>query len=152
MTQLYDEDLAFIQAAGFGEFAAAAVAVVIPQLQGRSARRVVDVGCGAGVTTKALVDAGFDTFAVEPSAALLALARTLAPSARFQQASAYDISLEPCDAILAIGEPLTYHVPTDDAEARLRRFFGHAGRALPKGGTLVFDLIVTGEPSLDARA
>jgi SAM-dependent methyltransferase len=152
MTQLYDEDLAFIQATGFGELAAAAIDAVIPRLKGRGARRVIDVGCGAGVTTKALVDAGFDTFAVEPSAALLALARTLAPSARFQQASAYDMTVEPCDAILAIGEPLTYHAPGDDAETRVRTFFDNAGRALQAGGTLVFDLIVAGEPSLNARA
>ena len=79
----YDEDLAFIQALGFGEVAAAAIAAVIPRLTARGARRVIDVGCGAGVSTKALVEAGFDTLAIEPSAALLALAREAAPTARF---------------------------------------------------------------------
>lgn len=147
----YDEDLAFIQASGFGEVAAAAIAAVMPQLKGRGARRVLDVGCGAGVSTKALVDAGFDTLAIEPSAALLALARDAAPSAQFRQASAYDVTLESCDAILALGEVLTYHAPTEDAEARLRMFFDGASRALPTGGLLVFDLIETGGLSLDAR-
>jgi len=152
MTDLYDEDLAFIQAAGFGELAAAAVADLVPRLKQRGARRVIDVGCGAGVTTKALVEAGFDTLAIEPSSALLELARKANPRARFQRASAYDVSLEPADAILAVGEPLTYHAPHDDAESQLQRFFTNASRALPPGGTLVIDLIETGGPSLSARA
>jgi SAM-dependent methyltransferase len=148
----YDEDLAFIQAAGFGELAAAAVAAVIPELKARGARRVIDVGCGAGVSTKALVAAGFDTLAIEPSAALLERARQAVPLAEFRQASAYRAALDGCDAILAIGEALTYHAPTDDAEARLRGFFGKASRALRKGGLMVFDLIETGDEPLDARA
>lgn len=147
----YDEDLAFVQASGFGEIAAAAIAAVIPQLKARGARRVVDVGCGAGVTTKALVDAQFETLAIEPSGALLDLARSAAPSAQFRQASAYDATFEACDAILAIGEVLSYHAPTDDAEKRLRTFFDSASRALRKGGLLVFDVIETGSPPLSAR-
>jgi SAM-dependent methyltransferase len=149
---LYDEDLAFIHASGFGELAAAAIAAVIPRLKARGARRVVDVGCGAGVSTKALVDAGFDTLAIEPSAASLELARQAAPLAEFRQASAYDVVLDGCDAILAIGEGLTYHAPIEDAEARLRGFFGSASAALQNGGLLVFDLIETGDHSLNARA
>lgn len=60
--------------------------------------------------------------------------------------------LEGCDAILALGESLSYHAPTDEAEARLQRFFDGAGRALSPGGLLVLDLIETGEPPLDGRA
>jgi hypothetical protein len=74
------------------------------------------------------------------------------PTARFQQASAFDVALEPCDAILAIGEALTYHAPSADAEARLRSFFGRAHRALVNGGLMVFDLIETGSPALNGRA
>ena len=87
----------------------------------------VDLGCGAGVSTRALVEAGFDTLAVEPSAALLEIARRAAPAARYQQASAYDLALDSCDAILAIGEVLSHHAPTEDADARLRGFFYLAG-------------------------
>lgn len=152
MTSPYDDDLAFVQAQGFGELALAAAAFLIPQLRARGARRIVDLGCGAGVSTKAFVKAGFDTLAIEPSAALLALAREACPAARFQQASAYDVNWEPCDAILALGEALSYHPPSEDAEARLQRFFHDAHQALASGGLLVFDLIETGEPALNARA
>jgi SAM-dependent methyltransferase len=152
MAPLYEEDLAFIHAAAFGELAANATAALIPNLTARGARRVADVGCGAGVSTKALVDAGFETLAIEPSAALLAIARQAAPSARFQHASAYDVTLDSCDAILALGEALTYHSPSQDAEARLQDFIRKASRALGTGGLLAFDLIETGGQPLDARA
>jgi SAM-dependent methyltransferase len=152
MTAPYDDDLAFIHASGFGELAAAAVSALVPELKQRGARRVVDVGCGAGVSTKALLEAGFETLAIEPSSALLEIARRSAPSARYQRGSAYDLALGPCDAILALGEVLTYHPPTEDAAARVRKFFAQAGRALSKNGLLVFDLIETSSDPLNARS
>lgn len=151
MSELYRDDLAFVQARGFGDLAAAAAAAVIPRLLAHAARRVVDVGWGAGVSTKAFVDAGFETLAIEPSGALLELARQNAPRARFQQASAYDAALEPCDAVLAFGEALTYHDASDDAEVRIRGFFERAAGALSSRGLLVVDLIETGDPPLDAH-
>lgn len=151
MTGMYEADLAFIHAVAFGDVASAAITSLIPRLKAGRAQRVTDVGCGAGVSTKALVDAGFDTLAIEPSLALLDVARKAAPAAGFLHASAYDVTLPPCDAILAIGEVLTYHGPTEDADSRLRRFFASATAALPKGGRLVFDVIETGSAPLNAR-
>jgi SAM-dependent methyltransferase len=151
MTSLYEEDLAYVQAHAFGDFARAAAPYIVQRLREAAVpvRRVVDVGCGAGVTTRALVDAGFDTVAIERSAPLLAFARAAAPAASFVHASAYEVELPACHAILAVGEPLTYHAPGDDADAVLRAFFARCAGALSPGGLVAFDLIVTGEPSLD---
>jgi SAM-dependent methyltransferase len=150
---LYERDLARVQADGFGAFAAAAAPALVARLRAARApvRRVLDVGCGAGITTRALVDAGFDVIAIEPSDALLAIARTTVPEATFLHASAYDAAFPPCDAILAVGEPLSYHAPDVDADARVQRFFASAAAALPALGLLVFDLLVAEGPSLDAR-
>lgn len=151
---LYDRDLALIQAVAFADLAERAAPYLIGLL--RRARvpvkRVLDVGCGAGVTTRALVEAGFETTAVEPSGALLRYARAAAPAARFVQTSAYEIEMPPCEAVLAVGEPLTYHAPGTDAQALLRAFFAKVAAALPPGGLLVFDVIEAAGPSLDARA
>jgi SAM-dependent methyltransferase len=151
--ELYDDDLAYIQAAAFGGLAAGAAPAIVALLRRNPVpvRRVVDVGCGAGVTTRALTDAGFDTLAVEPSAALLEHARRVAPAARFVESSAYDAPLEACEAILAVGEPLTYHEPDVDADARLRGFFRKVARVLVPGGLFVFDVILGEGPPLDAR-
>lgn len=148
---LYETDLAHVHATGFGGFAAGAMPAIVERLRSADVRTVVDVGCGAGVSTRALVDAGFDVLAVDPSAALLEIARRTAPAARFLQTSAYDVELPRCDAILAIGEPLSYHAAESDAEGLLRRFVGRAANALRPSGHLVFDLIVSEGPSLDAK-
>ena len=55
-----------------------------------------------------------------------------------------------CEAVVAIGEALTYH-EGEDAEARVRDFFRRAHDALPGGGMLIFDVIELGEPRLSAR-
>ena len=150
---LYQEDLAYIQAVAFGGLANGAMPAVIERLRASRipVRRVVDVGCGAGISTRALVDAGFDTLAIEPSPSLLAIARLTAPGARFTLGSVYDLALEPCEAVLALGEPLTYHAPDIDADARLRAFCERAARALAPGGLLIFDLIEAEGAPLDTR-
>lgn len=150
---MYQKDLAKIQAEAFGAFARGAIPNVINILQkSATVRRVVDVGCGAGITTKALIEAGFATTALEPSADLLAFAKEAAPGATFYQASAYEHTFAPCDAILALGEPLTYHPPQSNAEERLRGFFSKAAQTLPQKGLLIFDVIVTGRPSLNNKS
>lgn len=151
---LYGADLAQIQAAAFGDLARQAAPELVALLNASSipVRRVYDVGCGAGVTTRALALAGFETIAVEPSPHLLAIARAAAPSATFLNASAYDFEIRPCEAVLAIGEVLTYHPVEVDADARVRTFFRNVARALAPGGRLVFDLIDADGPALDAKS
>lgn len=148
---LYRDDLAFIQHAGYGGLARGAAPAIVDRLRAAGARRVVDVGCGAGVLTRALVDAGLDVVAIDPSPELLAIARREAEGARFVQGSAYDTPIDPCDAVIALGEPLTYHAPDVDADARVDAFFAAASAALRTSGLLIFDVIELGAPSLATR-
>jgi SAM-dependent methyltransferase len=151
---MYGADLARIQAEAFGTLAREASRELVSILNASSipVRRVYDVGCGAGVTTCAMVAAGFETTAVDPSPDLLAIARANAPPATFLNASAYDLELQPCDAVLAIGEVLTYHASDVDADDRVRTFFHDVARALVPGGRFVFDVIDADGPSLDAKS
>ncbi|HEX6999904.1 MAG TPA: methyltransferase domain-containing protein [Gammaproteobacteria bacterium] len=155
MAAIYGEDLAHIQIAGFGAMAQAVGPQVVALLgeHGIHGGTIGDVGCGAGVTTRCFLDAGFDVWALEPSAALLAAARAHAPEATFlPRGSAYETALPPADAIVAIGEPLNYHSPQSDADERVRGFFARAAAALRPGGMLAFDVIVRGDVSLDGRS
>ncbi|MGP8092825.1 MAG: class I SAM-dependent methyltransferase [Candidatus Sulfotelmatobacter sp.] len=111
----------------------------------------MDVGCGAGPLTKALVAAGFDVTGVDTSADLLELARANVPAAHFVHASVYDVPIRGFDAVVALGEPLTYHAEGADADHLISLFFQRAAEALPPGGMLIFDVIGLGEPSLAGR-
>ena len=114
-------------------------------------RRVVDVGCGAGPLTAALVQAGFEVTAMDSSARLVEIARAAVPGARFIYTSVYDAEIPPCEAIVAMGEPLTYHAAVADADSLVKGFFERASDVLPTGGMLIFDIIELGEPALAGR-
>lgn len=153
MDLLYGEDLAYIQSVAFGGLARGAAPEIIRLLRAASIpiRRVLDVGCGAGVLTSALVEAGFELTGIDISFELLRIARGAAPQADFQQGSIYAMDMPSCEAVLAVGEPLTYH-SEDDSECRVSEFFHRAGNVLPPGGMLIFDVIESGEPSLTGRS
>lgn len=150
---LYEQDLALVHAEGFGGYAEAVLSALIPVLRETMppVRRVLDVGCGAGAGSRALVQAGFEVTGLDPSAALLEHARRVAPEASFLLRSAYGEHLPSADAVVAIGEPLTYHPLHSDAEATLRAFFVEVARALPTGGLFLFDLIDAQGAPLDTR-
>jgi len=152
MDGIYEQDLAYIQARGFGDVARGAAPEILRVLRAgsRPVHRVVDAGCGAGSISAALVDAGFDVTGIDVSEELLSIARSACPSGKFLHGSIYDRPIPPCEAILAVGEPLTYH-ETDGAEERVPSFFQRASAALPFGGMLIFDIIELGEPSLEGR-
>jgi SAM-dependent methyltransferase len=153
MALLYDQDLASIQSAAFGGLARAAAPEIVRLLKTAATpiHRIIDVGCGAGVLTSALVEAGFDVTGVDCSADLLAIAAASVPGARFVNASIYDYAIPGCEAIVAIGEPLTYHDEIADADRRVHDFLQRSAAILPPGGMLIFDVIETGEPSLAGR-
>jgi SAM-dependent methyltransferase len=153
MATLYQCDLAYVHAAAFETIAREAAREIIRRLQGSDApvRKVMDLGCGAGPLTKALVDAGFEVTGVDTSAELLELARARVPAAHFVHASIYDTEIHDYDAVVAVGEPLTYHPDEADADNLVTTFFQRAAEALPPGGLLIFDMIGLGEPSLAGR-
>ncbi len=102
------------------------------QQSGRSGlfQRALDIGCGAGVSTKALIDFAGTCIGLEPSEAMLKWAPKLAPSAGFVVGSAEAIPLcsRAVDLITAAGS-LNY--------ANLDRFFPEAARVLTSYGTLL---------------
>jgi SAM-dependent methyltransferase len=155
---MYHPPLAHAHTTGFAAHARGALPAVLRRLAAGpvSPRRVYDLGCGAGETTRALAAAGYDAIGIDVSAAMIDRARASAASdgapARFIHASLYDVALDPCVGLVAIGEPLTYHRPEVDAYARLTDLFGRAAAALVPGGLFTFDVIARSPegPTLDA--
>lgn len=98
-----------------------------------TARRAVDVGCGAGLSTAPLAGIARLAVGIEPAVAMLPWAGTVAPGARFAagRAEALPLRSGSIDLITAAGS-LNY--------ADLDRFFPEARRVLAPGGTLaVYD-------------
>jgi SAM-dependent methyltransferase len=150
---MYQEDLAHIHHTAFHGPITTAIPPVLSLLQTTLPKNalILDIGCGSGLSTRALTDAGFQALGIDPSPALIALARQSAPNATFITASAYDTPFPPCHAILALNEPLTYHAPDTNAHALLQIFFQKAFSALAPGGHLIFDLILSGVQDLSSQ-
>ena len=132
----YRDDLAWIHHAGFSEFAESSAAGVIELLPRGF---VIDVGCGSGVLSRALTDAGYDVLGIDASPAMIELARLHAPAARFEVATFADAVFPPCVGIVAMGEVLNYGTLDD-----VQRFVRNASRALSPGGVLLFDVAERG--------
>jgi ubiquinone/menaquinone biosynthesis C-methylase UbiE len=92
--------------------------------------RALDVGCGAGLSTKALAGLATHAVGIDPAEAMLPWARIVAPAAEFLAAAAEAIPLRAgsVDLITAAGS-LNY--------ADVRQFFHEAKRVLVPGGTVV---------------
>jgi SAM-dependent methyltransferase len=150
---IYQDDLAYIHAIGFGDLARGAAPEVIRRLSTAHSpiHHVLDVGCGAGPLAAALAIAGFEVTGIDASAQLIAMARSAVPRARFIEGSIYEAELPRCDAIVAVSEPLTYHRDTAGADSRVAAFLRRAAASLPPGGLLIFDIVEIGEPPLSGR-
>ena len=142
MTGFYDEDLAYIHHAGFGDMVLGATPGLLALLRraGVTSGLVVDLGCGPGLWLRELLSQGYGALGVDVSPAFVALSRETAPGAELRLASAHDLELPPCAAVTAISEVLCY-APADDPPP-LAETAHRIHRALQPGGLLIFDVIV----------
>jgi SAM-dependent methyltransferase len=135
----YRSDLALVHHLGFGFHADACAPGILALLEPVRERGglVLELGCGSGLLTHYLVDAGHRVVATDASPAMLELARETAPGAEeIRQLVLPGDDLPECDALVSIGHVLSY-LP---GEAALNRALLAAGRALRPGGVLALDL------------
>src|SRR5262245_5094280 len=109
-TGAYQEDLSYIHDVGFNFHArgAAKGLLQIFRRHGITQGLVVDLGCGSGIWAAELIRAGHDVLGVDQSEAMIRLARTKAPRARFVPGSFLDVPLPQCHAVTSLGECLCY--------------------------------------------
>ena len=98
---------------------------------------MVEVGCGSGLLTRYLVDAGHRVLATDASPAMLELARETAPGAEaIERLTLPDDPVPVADAIVSIGHVLCY-LPTVEA---IDRALVALARALRPEGVFAVDL------------
>jgi SAM-dependent methyltransferase len=147
----YRPDLALVHHLGFGfhaERCAPGILDLIRPVRDRGGL-VVELGCGSGLLTRPLVDAGHRVIATDASPAMLDLARDHAPGAEdVRQLVLPDDPIPSADAIVSIGHVLSY-LPD---EAAIDRALVAVAEALRPGGILALDLcdLAWGEARQDA--
>jgi SAM-dependent methyltransferase len=98
---------------------------------------VVEVGCGSGLLTRYLTDAGHRVVATDASPAMLELAREFAPdTVETYRLTLPDDPIPPADAVVAIGHPLNYLAD----EASVGRALVAIAESLQPGGVVAVDL------------
>ena len=135
----YRRDLARIHHLGFGFHAddtAPGVLALLAPVKERNGL-VVEIGCGSGLLTRYLVDAGHRVIATDASPAMLDLARDTAPDAEdIRRLTLPDDPVPEADAIVGVGHALNY-LPD---KASIDRSLAAVADALRLGGVLAIDL------------
>ena len=135
----YRHDLALIHHLGYGFHADACAPGILALLEPVRARRglVLELGCGSGLLTRYLVDAGHRVVATDASPAMLDLARQTAAGAEdIRSLVLPDDPLPACDAIVSIGHVLSYLTDEEAVEEALLA----CAEALCPGGVFAIDL------------
>lgn len=130
----YRADLAWVHHQGFGFHADACAPGILQLLE--PGGLVLEVGCGSGLLTRHLTDAGHRVLATDASDAMLALARDYAPDATFEKLVLPDDPVPDADGIVSTGHVLSY-LPDEDA---IDRALAALAGALRPGGVLAIDL------------
>jgi len=135
----YRRDLALVHHRAFAAHAHACAPGILALLGPLLERDglVVEVGCGSGLLTRHLVDAGLRVIATDASPAMLDLAREhVGAGAEVRPLVLPDDPIPPADAIVSVGHALNY---LPDAPAIERALVAIADAVRP-GGLLAIDL------------
>ncbi|HYH48914.1 MAG TPA: class I SAM-dependent methyltransferase [Acidimicrobiia bacterium] len=135
----YRTDLARVHHLGFGFHADACAAGILALLEPVRDRAglVLELGCGSGLLTRHLVDAGHRVIATDASPAMVELAREYAAGVDEVRVLVLpDDPLPPADAIVSVGHVVSY---LPDRPAVERAFLAIAA-ALRPGGVFAVDV------------
>jgi len=149
----YRADLARIHHLGFSFHAKECAPGVLNLLEPVRAvdGLVMELGCGSGLLTRYLVDAGHRVIATDASPAMLDLARETVPdAASIQRLTLPDDPIPEADAIVSVGHALSY-LPSEDA---IDRSLISIARALRPGGVVALDIcdLAWGRARRDTRS
>jgi SAM-dependent methyltransferase len=146
----YRHDLALVHHRGFGFHADRCASGILELLRPVRDRGdlVLELGCGSGLLTRYLLEAGHRVIATDASPAMLDLARAVVPGADIRQVILPDDALPEAGAIVSIGHVLSYLPDEAAVDRALRAIAG----ALRPGGLLAIDLcdLEWGEARRDA--
>ena len=133
LTRYYGPDLALVHHLGFGFHADACAPGILNLLAGVKERDgvVLEVGCGSGLLTRHLLDAGHRVIATDASPDMVELAGEYAAGAEDVRVCVLpDDPLPEVDAVVSVGHVVNY---VGDRDAVLRAIVAIAGAVRPNG-------------------
>jgi SAM-dependent methyltransferase len=142
----YRDDLTHVHHTGFGfhaeRCAPGVLALLRPVLD--SPAPVLELGCGSGLLTRYLVEAGYGVIATDASPAMLNLVRDTAPEvAEVRRLTLPDDPLPEAAAIVSVGHVLNYLPDLEAVHGALVRI----AQALRPGGVFALDVCEPGYAS-----
>jgi SAM-dependent methyltransferase len=142
----YRNDLAYIHDAGFGFVADSAGPLLVKELRkvGHTHGTVIELGCGSGILSTHVANAGYDVVGIDQSRAMIELAKRRVPSGRFRVESVFDAKLPNCVGVAAVGEIVNYLFDDSNSDQRLRELVQRVHTALRPGGLFLFDIAEPG--------
>lgn len=143
----YGPDQARIHDRRFGDLARDAAELVLARVSGPGT--VVDLGCGSGIFSAAMANAGFSVVGVDIAPAMVDLARAAVPEGQFTVGSVHDFDIPPAVVVAALGEVLNYATDERTGLDALRALAARAYDALTPGGVFVFDVSTPGRGGPD---
>ncbi|MBX9770772.1 MAG: class I SAM-dependent methyltransferase [Candidatus Obscuribacterales bacterium] len=102
-------------------------------------RRFVDLGCGSGLLSQRMSQAGFDVTGFDISPAMIALSKKRVPAGNFREQSIFDADIPPCAVVAAVGEIINYLFDKSHSLAACKRLFRRVADALESGGIFLID-------------
>ena len=116
----YEPDLALVHHRGFGFHADMCAPGVLALLEPFKGGTILEFGCGSGLLTRYLVEAGHSVIATDASEAMLDIARDHAAGAEdFRVLALPHDPLPEVDAIVGIGHPISYLDSEEDIYAAM---------------------------------
>ena len=135
----YQESLALVHHRAFGFHADLCAPGILRLLEPLLDEKglVVELGCGSGLLTRYLLDAGHRVLATDASPAMLELARAYVPDAeRVEQLTLPADPIPEADAIVSIGHVLSYL----SDQVAIEQALTAAAQAVRPGGILIMDI------------
>lgn len=142
MQEAYRPDLAYIHDSGFGQPAQHAAQELLTALrrQGLSGGLVIDLGCGSGILSQVMADAGYAVLGIDLSTAMVEMARQRVPRGEFRVGSFVEMEWPPCVAVAAVGEIFNYLFDDRNTRQTMGKVLRRIHSALVPGGVLIFDV------------
>jgi SAM-dependent methyltransferase len=143
----YRAALARIHDEGFGFIATGAAKMLLAGLKLNGIREglVVELACGGGISSRMIVDGGYDVAGFDISPDMIEIARRRVPEGRFEAVSLYDAEIpQGCVAVTGIGEAFNYLFDERAGFESMRAVFERVHAALAPNGIFLFDVAQPG--------